>query len=62
MTTDEQEVEAMIAALCEVLDADPGRFTKWERAFIESVEDQNDVGFLSDAQREKLEELHDEHC
>lgn len=52
----------MIAALCEVLDADPGRFTKWERAFIESVEDQNDVGFLSDAQREKLEELHDEHC
>jgi hypothetical protein len=59
---DEQEVEDMIAALREALDADPGRFTTWERSFIESVEEQNDVGFLSATQREKLEELHDEKC
>lgn len=61
MIDDEQEVEDMIAALREALDADPGRFSKWERAFIESVEEQNEAGFLSAAQRAKLEEIHERH-
>lgn len=61
MPIDEEEVEAMIAALRDALDADPGRFTKWERTFIESVEEQNDAGFLSGAQREKLEEIYERH-
>lgn len=61
MIDEEQEVEDMIAALREALDADPGRFTKWERSFVESVEDQNDAGHLSAAQRAKLEEIYERH-
>lgn len=62
MIDEEQEVEDMIVALREALDADPGRFTKWERDFVESVEEQNDVGHLSPAQIAKLEEIHERHA
>jgi hypothetical protein len=55
---DEEFVEQMIADLRKELDADPGRFTQFERDFIASVEDQNDGGHLSARQREVLEEIH----
>lgn len=55
---DEAEIEVMIEDLRELLDSDPGMFSKWERAFIESVEDWNDFAHLSEAQREKLDEIH----
>lgn len=58
---DEDDIEAMIEDLRELLDTAPGRLSHWERAFIESVEDWNDVTHLSDAQREKLEEIHDRY-
>jgi len=55
---DESEVEAMIENLREMLDVDPGRLSRWERAFIESVEEWNETAHLTAAQMEKLEEIH----
>jgi hypothetical protein len=59
---DEEEIERMISDLTEAVEENPGQFSKWERDFIESVEENNDGGHLSERQREKLEELHDKHC
>ena len=55
---DEEDVEVMVEDLRELLDTAPGRLTRWERAFVESLEDWIDVSHLSEAQLDKLEEIH----
>jgi hypothetical protein len=59
---DEAAVETMLADCLEAVADDPGRFTAWEREFLEELEEVNDAFFLTDAQRDKLAQIHAERC
>lgn len=59
---DEEDVEDMIAACREAIDADPKRFTAWEIRFVEELEDRNVDHHLTDGQIDKLREVYEERC
>jgi hypothetical protein len=62
MIPDEEEIEDMITACREAIDADPKRFTAWEIRFLESLEDRNVDHHLTEDQIVKLEQIHEERC
>lgn len=56
----ETEVEEAIEAALEALEEDPDSFSAWERDFIESLEEQNEQGHLTENQIAKLGEICEE--
>ena len=60
--TDEDELEEALAECLAMKEEDPTRFTAWELRFLEEVEDANDAFHLTDAQRDKLAQIHAERC
>ena len=58
---DEERTEKLIEACLDKLEQDQDGFSAWERSFLESVEEQNEQGHLSEAQIAKLEEIAEEH-
>jgi len=53
----EAEIEKLIEDCEAAVDERSDEFTAWEIQFIESVSDQNELGFLSPQQIEKLEQI-----
>lgn len=56
---DDGHIEERIEACLEALEEHPDRFTAWERDFLESVEEQNEQGHLSEGQAAKLDEIYE---
>jgi hypothetical protein len=59
---DEDDLEQVLADCIEMVKEDPHRFTTWELHFIAELEDANDAFHLTDAQRDKLGQIHAERC
>ena len=60
--TDEDDLEQVLADCIAMVEEDPARFTPWERQFLAELEDANDAFHLTDAQRDKLGQIHAERC
>jgi len=61
----EEHIERMIEVCLETLEEHPERFSSWEIDFLESVEEYNEMGHLTEGeggQLEKLEEIYEERC
>ena len=58
----EEEIEEMLDKLLEDLETHPSRYTEWERGFIENLSEMNDWHHVTEAQQDKLIEVHIAHC
>lgn len=58
----DEEIEGMLDDLLEDLETHPSRYTAWEREFIENLSEMNDWHHLTEAQADKLYEVHLAHC
>lgn len=60
MPDTEDRIEEIIEESLEALEERQDDFTAWERDFLESVEDHNEQGHLTEAQIEKLIEIYED--
>ena len=61
-TLTDDTVERYLDVCLEAVEEEPDRFSAWERDFLESAEDQNEQGFLSEAQVDKLLQIYEDRC
>lgn len=57
---DPEEVETMLEECLEAIEDDEEKFTSWEISFLESIENFVNDRVLTDAQWEKLQQIHEE--
>lgn len=58
---DPEAVEARLDACLDDLNADPDRYTDWEQAFLEELEDWLEEHVCTDKQWEKLAQIAAQH-
>ncbi len=59
---EDEELEIMIEECLNELDENPGKFSKWEQSFLESVDDQQHDRHLTAAQIDKVVQIWERQC